>query len=181
MTKVQRPAEQSGLLLGERPLAPGLPDDVAELLRRCALAQAFRGFDTKRAQQAVGGVVEQPDDRPGQACVELRDGREPEGERLGACDREVLRPQLAEHHLRHGRQQQGERERDAGGGRLADAHAQQQGPQGLAERGLRQVPHHQRCHRDAELRARQHERQPAQHAERPLRVAAPLVRQLLQP
>ncbi len=64
------------------------------------VVQFLDRLDADEAQQPVGRAVEQTDQRRGEPHVQPHRRRERAGDRLGLGDRQVLRCQLAEHHLR---------------------------------------------------------------------------------
>ncbi len=163
LTKLECALQQRRFGLVQRPLARGLGDDVLELLGRHAALELVDRFDADHPQQTVGGAVEQPDDRPREAHVQLGAAREHQRAALGLRDREVFGTELAEHHLRARGDDEAGADRDGACDGVRQPHQLEQRRERGPEGRLGDEADDQRGDRDAQLRARQHERQPPGH------------------
>ena len=120
VAEVDRPLEQRRLRRREVPALGRRVDDQVEFLGRDRSAQLLDRFDADEPQESVRRTVEEADDRAGDLEVEPGRRSDRPRDRLRLCDGEVLRGELAEHHLRPGRQHERDEQGDAAGGRLGD-------------------------------------------------------------
>ncbi len=119
--EVQRPYEQLGGVRLQRALLGGVAGERYELARAARGGQLLGGLQPHPVQDAVGGVVEVPDQRPEDGAEGALRPRDPPGDRQRPGDRPVLRHQLADHHEDHRGEHgaQDERGGRGGGGRQA--------------------------------------------------------------
>ncbi len=166
LREVEDAVEQDGQVVGQVTALAGLLDDRLEVLRRRGVLDVVDGFDLQRAQQGVGGLVEEPDEPAEHLEVGQRGTAQPRRHRFGLGDGEVLREQLAEQHL----DERGEHERhDATDGDpdpAGDADAAQERPEGLPDERFGDVPDEQARDGDAELGSGEHEGGAARDRER---------------
>ncbi len=149
------------------------PSDRVFVLRGGPLRQFLDRLDADPAQDPVRGGVEDPDQWTGNGQVDQRRAGQPQRDRLGPGDRQVLRCQFAEDHLDDCCQQQRQDNRDGEADAFRQAGRTEQVLEALAQIGLGDIPGQQRGDGDADLRAGQHERQPLRHLQRPGRGAVP--------
>ena len=142
-------------LLGRRLEQPG------QLGQRAHRLELLLGLDAEQAHRPVGGPVEQADQRAEHGAVDPQERREEQRRRLGLGHRHRLGGQLAHHHLQHRGEHQGDGHRHRPHRRRADDRLEQRLDQ-LGDHRLGQEAQQQRGDGDAELRARQLERQVAQ-------------------
>lgn len=138
--ELQRVVEQLGRSPRQLSLFVGLADQVAQLLQGGAVVQFLDRFDTDSAQQPVGRPVEDPDDRADHLQVAQSGTGQCLGQPFRYGDGEVLRGQLAQHHLHDRGEDEGEDDGDAGDGAVGDADAGQHGPQQRGDGGSAMKP-----------------------------------------
>ena len=164
--RIERVSSGGGVV-GEGALLVGGAHQDPELGQGADVGELLRGLDPEEADRAVGRAVEEPDDRAEDQPVDAHHRRQQERGALGTGDGEALRDQLAHHHLHDGGQEDGEGERHPAHGGLPDDRLQHRLEE-AGHRRLGQDADEQRGDGDAELGARQVERQvpqqPSRHA-----------------
>ena len=145
----------------ERPFLAGGPDEQLELLQRADRGQLLARLDPEPAHGPVRGAVQHRDQGAEHPGEHEHRGGEGVGGGLGARDGHRLRYQLAHHHRGDGRQHQGHDDRRARRPSLAH-HRLGQGFEGGGDRRLGDEADHEGRDGDAELGAREVERQPPQ-------------------
>ncbi len=148
---------------GQVALLVGLADQMAELFEGGAVVQLLDRLDADLAEQLVGSAVEDVHDRAHDLQIDEGRGGEGLGQAFGDGQRQVLRRQLAQHHLYDGGQHEREDDGDHGDGAVGQAEAVQRGLQQRGDGRLGEEADHQAGDGDAQLRAREHEREPFQH------------------
>ena len=157
--EVEDAVEHHRQLRRQVPALPRLLDDVLQVAGGGGVLDVVHRLDPQGAQQQVRGLVEHPDQPAEQPQVEHGRARQPQGDRLGPGDGEVLREQLAEEHLHDGGEQQGQHRADADADRRSGMPTP---PSSAAERltdqRLGDVADQQAGDGDAQLGAGEHER-----------------------
>jgi len=181
LTEVDRPLEECGLTLAEMATLGRRVDNQIEFLGGNCAAQFLHRLDTDEAEQPVRGTVEQTHDRTSETQKHPHRLSERSCDRFGLRDRQVLRREFAEHHLRHRRQDQRQRERDTERCRFGNPDRHQRRFDHCCDRRLGDEAHEQCGDRDAELSTREHEAQALVNLDCPLRAAVTLVGSLDEP
>ncbi len=146
-------------------------DEQLQLFQRPHRPQLLPGFDAQPAHRPVGGAVQEPDDRAEDEAVDAQGKGDDQHRRHGKGDGHALGHQLPRHHLGHRGQHQGQGDGDARPGRLGQR--AQQWLQHLGDGRLGDEAEHQRGDGDAQLAAREVERQPLEGGEGARRPAVP--------
>ncbi len=180
-TEVDRPFEERRLALREVSALGGRVDDQVEFLGRHRPSQLLDRLDAHESKQSVRRSVEQSDDRPGETHEQPHRRRERSSDRFGLGDRQVLRGEFAEDHLRHRRQDQCKRDRDPEGDRLGNTDGHQRRLDDRGDGRLGDETDQQGGDRDAELSPRKHETQPFVDVDRTLRTAIAFLGLLQEP
>ena len=167
--------------LVEETLAARFAEQLGELVRGVGRLQLVLGLHLHHAQQAVGGVVEQPDERVRQLHPGDVHRHQPQREPFGLGDRQVLRHHLADQDVRHGDERERERERDGMQERLRQPDHVEQAGKPVRDRGFAEPAEQQRADGDAELCARQHLRHVPAGVDHDLRAGLSLFQQRFQP
>ena len=133
-------------------------DDVLQVPRRGGVLHVVDRLDAQQAQQQLGRLVKDPDDRSEDGEVDRGGPRQPPGHLVGAGDRVVLGEQLSEEHLHHGRED--ERDDRPDGDRQSHRYTSvaEHDADGLADQRLGHVADEQPGDGDAQLGTGQHER-----------------------
>ena len=162
----QRSGEQRRRVAVEGSLAGRAPHQAAQFFRGASRAELFLGFDPERAQQQVGGAVQQTHERLEHQRETELEGDDDLGHLPRDRQREVLRNQLADDHRQQGRDRDGHDRGDRQHRFLGQMDGGEQGLQEVAERRLEGEPRQQRGQGDAQLSAGEMRRralEPADH------------------
>ena len=114
-------------------------------------------LDPQQPQQALRGLVEDPDQPAEQGQVHLGGPGQAAGQRVRVRDREVLGIQLADDHLHHGGHHQHAHGGDAHGDGPGDVRVPEQLDECGAHHRLGHIAHEQAGDGDAQLRTGEHE------------------------
>ena len=150
LLEVEDGAQHVVLLLLQPALLARDLDQAAQLVRRVGLVRD-RLRDPDQPEDAAGGGVERPVERPADEVEGVQRPGDGQGGRLGLADGEGLRHLLAQHDVERGEQQEADRERDAVQGGGVEAREPEQGLQEGRDHRLADPAEAERGHRDAEL------------------------------
>ena len=168
LAEVEPPVEQVGHL--RRRGCPSSRDSAMICSRSSGVAplgsSSIGSMPTRRSSR-VAARVEEPDHRPGDGQVDQGGPAQRPGQGLGAGDGQVLRGQLAEHHLHDGGDDQGQRDRQRQADAGRDSAERRAGRPAPPQVRLGDVTDQQGGDGDAELGAGEHEGEPAGDLQRP--------------